>query len=596
LAPAHRADETREEAAAVERRQAEHAQTQADGEAAFAAPPDTIGGGNTSGGGGHGGDNTGGGNGNGGGFGGPGDGTGDDGRPRGTADSPFVVALTRSDDPSLEQYEIALWDLIGATSKATSFAVYSGFLDTFFDRRTETDRENRYWETKRNSAVRRPVSPYGLDAWDLVTTATDIFIKHQAGAISDVPWLIHEKHYGPAQVREPFPDTGKQEFEDRLVKQIGKNPNLSSYLELVRRKLSELPTLNVFSLSDDRSGIFRDRIESPLLIELIWSYWMEQGMLVQAMNAIALRFQNAVVPELANPLISLATDPLRPLSNLLWGYVQSEGSRLPMARRVYEYAHAYGLEMVGKAVPTMRVAESRSRFLEAFHTLLQSALGFYKEHDDLTVKADGFPLLNVLTEVHTLLAQGAHNQFNDLPWTARSEMMSMQWLLARPEFREFLGGRIMVPYPEPWMDRVDTMKSLQGWGDTSVTAFYWLATYSEQILLSIRYGNWSMITDGALAARWAERWRYAVQSYAHYYRQVTGVDLSVPVADARDGSRRFRQPAQLMAERMQREGRIAAPARGALPAPAHASLPALPTREAVPAPRVRRPMLPTRGG
>jgi hypothetical protein len=135
------------------------------------------------------------------------------------------------------------------------------------------------------------------------------------------------------------------------------------------------------------------------------------------------------------------------------------------------------------------------------------------------------------------------------------------------------------------MDRVDTMKSLQNWDDTSITAFYWLATYAEQILLSIRYGNWSMITDGALAAKWAERFRYAVQSYVHYYRQATGVDLSVPITDARDASRRFRQPSLLIAERamQQTPGRLAAPApRAALPSPARPMTPR------------RNPMLPAR--
>jgi hypothetical protein len=484
-----------------------------------------------------------------------------------------------------------LWDLIAATSKATSFPVYARFLDDFFDQPSAVDTEdNKYLVTKRNSAIRRPVNPYGLDAWELVSSATDIFIKHQAGALSDIPYALGEEVPFNAINKPPFDgplyDEGKREFETKLAAQMANKPRLATYLEQVRSKLSELPTLATFSLSTANTGIFRDRIGSPLLVELIWSYWMEQGMLVQAMNAIALRFQNVVVPELANPLRILATDPLRPLSNLLWGYVQSENNRLPMARRVYEYAHAYGLEMVGKAIPKMRVVESRSRFLEAFHTLLQAALAFYKEHDNLTVKADGFPLLNMLTEVHTLLAEGAHNQFNDLPLTARGEMMSMQWLLARPEFREFLGGRIMVPYPEPWMDRVDTMKSLQGWTDTSITSFYWLATYSEQILLSIRYGNWSMITDGAMAARWAERWRPAVQSYNHYYSQVTGLHLSEPLSDLRNGAPRFRQPAQLMAERERNGGRIGGPTNAASARPAPTPVSAVP---------MRRTMLPTRG-
>ena len=85
--------------------------------------------------------------------------------------------------------------------------------------------------------------------------------------------------------------------------------------------------------------------------------------------------------------------------------------------------------------------------------------------------ADGFPVLNALKEVHLILSQGAHNQFGDLPSTARIEMLMQQWLLARPEFREFLPTRIMVAYPEPWMDRVDAMKKLQGWTDTSVLHF-----------------------------------------------------------------------------------------------------------------------------
>ena len=39
-------------------------------------------------------------------------------------------------------------------------------------------------------------------------------------------------------------------------------------------------------------GILRDRLQSPCLLELIWSYWQEEGMLVQTMNAITRRFQN----------------------------------------------------------------------------------------------------------------------------------------------------------------------------------------------------------------------------------------------------------------------------------------------------------------
>src|SRR5689334_5448340 len=110
---------------------AEHERKRREVEAAFAeADPPSAGGGSP-----------------GGGKGGDGSGGSDGSSPpvpprRGTPDSPFVVALTRPDDPTFEQYEVALWEVIAATSKATSFSVYSDFLDAFFDHRTAADRDN----------------------------------------------------------------------------------------------------------------------------------------------------------------------------------------------------------------------------------------------------------------------------------------------------------------------------------------------------------------------------------------------------------------------------------------------------------------------
>ena len=66
-----------------------------------------------------------------------------------------------------------------------------------------------------------------------------------------------------------------------------------------------------------------------------------------------------------------------------------------------------------------------------------------------------------------------------------------QWILARPEMREFLPRRIMVDYPERWMDSVETMKTLQGWTDTSILHFRDMAIFGEKILLSIRFGEWT---------------------------------------------------------------------------------------------------------
>jgi hypothetical protein len=196
------------------------------------------------------------------------------------------------------------------------------------------------------------------------------------------------------------------------------------------------------------------------------------------------------------------------------------------------------------------VAERRSKFLEAFHNLLHEAHKFFKESDDTTVIADGFPVLNSLKEVHLLLAQGAHNQFGDLPSTARAEMLIQQWLLARPEMREFLGGRIMVPYTEAWMDRVDTMKTLQGWSDVTITHFRDLGVFGEQILLSIRYGAWISVNDPVAAANWARYWRPEIQSYIHAYRAVTGVDLTLDAPNEDEKAKWFLPPSVHLRRRL----------------------------------------------
>lgn len=254
-------------------------------------------------------------------------------------------------------------------------------------------------------------------------------------------------------------------------------------------------------------------------------------MLAQTMNAISRRFQNIRRPKGQDPLANLEIDPLRRLNNLFWGYIQDEQHRLTVLRRSNEYDHDYGLHLEGKAIPPLHTADSRSKFLEAYHNLLHLCSTFYKQDDDTTVVADGFPILNALKEVHLILSQGAHNQFGDMPSTARIEMLMQQWILARPEFREFLPTRVMVAYPEPWMDRVDAMKKLQGWSDVSVLHFRNLALFGEKVLLSIRYGAWSDVIDPVQAANWARFWRPEIQGYIHAYRSVTGVDLTLDMPD-----------------------------------------------------------------
>lgn len=445
-------------------------------------------------------------------------------RPAQPIDGNIGVTLRRTAaNPTKDQ---ALWVAIRNRTRAISFSGsgYKDFIDRVLCKRDQVNPSDPVL-TRQLEELGSNV--YGVGAYELLKTATQIFLLLECGV------AISEKNSNSNDVIFDSQDEANRldtivslkEIQDRLTAYLG-----GGRLPYINRIVKSVFPGDEFIRNVHCYGVLTSKVEGPCLIELIWNYWHEEGMLVQTMNAISRRFQNVRGPGDRDPLAHLEIDPLRPLNNLLWGYIQDEQHRLTVKRRTYEYDHHYGLTLYGKAAPTLRSADSRSKFLEGFHNLLHLCSVFFKEDNDTTVIADGFPLLNALKEVHLLLAQGAHNQFGDLPWTAREEMLIQEWLLARPEMREFLQSRPMVPYKEAWMGQVDTMKTLQGWTDVTVTHFRDLGVFGEQILLSIRYGDWIDINFEDSAKNWARYWRPEIQGYLHAYRAATGVDLTNPDA------------------------------------------------------------------
>jgi hypothetical protein len=461
------------------------------------------------------------------------------------------VTLQRADVPPTN--DLALWVAIRNHAKTISFggfskgppafaSGYQGFIDSVLCTGTRISPHNIIPPPKTDAcgtayghaaevgmlvtqSQQHPL--FGMTAYELLKTATEVFLLLYCGVVIRDRDVLGNKDvlgkpiFSKDEELARLGLTDNIDFVQLLATYLG--PGRLPYIQRIVQTAfpDELTIDSVFC-----TGILQSKVDCPCLIELIWSYWHEEGMLVQTLNAISRRFQNVRGPGDRDPLAHLEIDPLRPLNSLLWGYIQDERNRLTVKRRAYEYDHHYGLTLYGKAVPPLRPADSRSKFLEAFHNLLHRCSIFYKEDNDTTVIADGFPLLNALKEVHLLLAQGAHNQFGDLPWTARVEMLSQQWLLARPEIRDFLQSRAMVPYTEAWMPQVDTMKTLQGWSDVTVTHFRDLAVYGEQIVLTVRYGDWIDLTDENHAKNWARYWRPEIQGYIHAYRAATGVDLT----------------------------------------------------------------------
>jgi hypothetical protein len=496
-------------------------------------------------------------------------------KPAGAGPAPTQVTLRRAEvDPTPDQ---ALWVVIRNSAEALSFANYAAFIEPIMSGGPPPRAQGHFHRINRTTQLTFPdAEPYRL-----LKVATEVFMMASCGVVIDeisngptagtiastdlenadfVGPLSRDPNFaGEEQLRllgQYRAGNLKQEWGGYL--ETTPNPGLPTktlpYLyDIVALKLRDVPILqNQAQGAQQWYGILQRKLARPCLLELIWNYWLEEGMLIQTTNAISWRFQNRRGPQDRDPLAMLEIDPLRGLNNLLWGWVQDEEHRLSIARRAYEYDHEYGLPLIGKAVPPIQGADSRSRFLEGFHTLLMLCTVFYKEDDDTTVVADGFPILNALREVHLQLTQGAHNQYGDLPWTARQEFLMQQWILARPEMREFLPRRVMVDYPEPWMDSVETMKNLQGWTDTSVLHFRDLALYGEKILLSVRYGSWTDEIHPENAANWARYWRPEIQGYIFAYRAATGVDLAAMTTTGQVNST---VPSVLLRDRLPQTGR-----------------------------------------
>ena len=456
-------------------------------------------------------------------------------------DGPIEVTLAARAPRDTEHGELN--SLIRLQVEATSFSVYQAFMDKLVQppsseatlpggaaQNFDPVGYGRLAAARAHGALQGNLFKiHGTIPYELLRLATEAFLLSRCGpACRDSesnPFKdeIDLKAFG-AEDAARF-GTSTDVLKERLTNYLktylsSANAAATPYLQLIVDQL--LPTLP----NDRLSKLYRSRWECPSMIELIWSYWHEEGAQCQAMNAIALRFQNRRSRPGRDPLAALEIDPLRPLASLLWGWVEASYKRLTVERRAYEYDHHYGLTLVGAAVPPLLSADSRSKFLEAFHSLLHIAHLYYVEKSDTTRIPDGFALLNALRHVHLVLAEGAHNQYGDLPWTARVEMLIEQWLLARPEMREFLRGRVMVPYQEGWMGQVDTMKKLQSWSDVTVTHYHELARCGEALLLAVRHGPWASTNDQEEAKTWADYWRPELQRYIYAYKAVTGADLT----------------------------------------------------------------------
>lgn len=451
-----------------------------------------------------------------------------------------------------------LWRMVRGASRNLSFGSYAAFINSLIlDRKggltTAADTSGRGATT-----ASRQVALASIDTYQLLKAATQMWLMQQASVLDLDRFL---KADGTSRVADDRLSAAElKDMRDRYLVELdatgAAGPYTTPYMSQIRESLGHVPLKDPDTVKPFSYGIDPRRLTGPIGLELIWSYWMEEAGLVQTMNVISHRFQNRRAPYARDPLAAFATDPLRGLSSLLWGYVSDERNRLSVPHRAHEYISQYGLPLRGLAVPELHPVDVRARFIGAFHDLLSQTLQFYRDVDDRTIDANAFTILTSLRDLQLVLTEGMHNQYGDLTWNARLEMMMMQWILAQPEIREFLQWRAMMPYAEEWMGAVDVMNKVQNWNEASVMNFHELATGGEQLLLSVRFGHWHQGASNQDAANWAIFFRDTISKYIYAYRAVTGVDLSAePVTvqgtPLRDDAR-YRVPSDLLRQSPQR--------------------------------------------
>ena len=326
----------------------------------------------------------------------------------------------------------ALWVAIRNSTNAIGFENYSRFIEAvicgegdFGDDRFPRRRVRH----KLRSVKRRTGLPFpNVDRYRLLKAATEVFLMIHTGVDLDDFSRVNvdeESRRLNRTVDRAELEAQMREYLVEVAAGEGDVLDVLPYLGLIRRQLGDVAIVGVGEDDDEAtdicSGILAEKLEHPCFLELIDTYWRHEAGLLHGINSVNWRFQNRTHRRRGrDPLAGLDIDPLRPVNNLLWGLVQDQQHRLGTVRLAYEVDHHYGVPLSGR--PPVRGADSRSRFMQAFHNLLALASVFYNHDDDTTHIADGFPVLNALKETHLLLTEGAHNQYGDLPWTARQRV------------------------------------------------------------------------------------------------------------------------------------------------------------------------------
>ena len=251
-------------------------------------------------------------------------------------ESPVNVSLLPG--PVDDTPDLPLWDHIKRATKALSFDNYARFMDYLFCASSDDGRTKHpdSWHTVRE-AIGSNYQGFGADlpfpdihAYRVLKAATEEFMRVNCGvAYNPSQGRGLERRYLRAFGLED--DTSLETLWGEYVYPDGVIP----YLRAVQKSLPDVDLVNGNYRDSKKAelcdAILRSKLEHPCMLELIWSYWHEEGMLVQTMNSISRRFQNRQGPAEVDPLANLAIDPLAPARQPALGVYP--GRTAPVERR-----------------------------------------------------------------------------------------------------------------------------------------------------------------------------------------------------------------------------------------------------------------------
>ena len=228
------------------------------------------------------------------------------------------VALSRT--ATSPTADMAFWQALIESTERLSFNTYLRFMEHLFcGRAVFAEDEAPFSKGSEEFSILQPLRllPFtDADAYRVVKAATEAFVMINCGVFTD-DLTLRDPGY---LARRDLPPTGPiSQYLVPIPDGAGKSFQTLPYLALIRSKLPDIGIkLNSLALpgefAQDCYGILREKLANPCMLELIWSYWHEEGMLVQTLNTIARRFQNVRAPGDRDPLANLDIDPLRPLA------------------------------------------------------------------------------------------------------------------------------------------------------------------------------------------------------------------------------------------------------------------------------------------